>query len=278
MGCINIKLAIIQMSVGFDKAENINRACGLITAAARENIDAAILPEMFCCPYSGKYFFDFSEEEYAPESDNSPAQAALSALAKKLGVIIVGGSMPERAGGKIFNTSYVYDETGTRIAKHRKAHLFDANVKNGIKFTESDYLSAGNEITTFETRFGAMGLCVCFDFRFPEMARAMALRGASVIFVPAAFNMTTGPAHWETMFRQRAADNQLFAVGAAPARDTNGVYVSYGNSMIADPWGGVTARCGAGEETLIAELDLSRVSEIRGQLPLLSARRTDLYN
>ena len=259
------------MKVSFNKSVNIERACKKISEAARNNIDAAVLPEMFCCPYSGKYFADFAEEEHGI------AQAALSALAKKLGIIIVGGSVPERCGEKIYNTSYVYDETGKQIAKHRKAHLFDVDVAGGIKFTESDYLSAGNGITTFETRFGTFGLCICFDFRFQEIARVMALRGASVIIAPAAFNMTTGPAHWETMFRQRAVDNQLFTVGAAPARDEDGVYVSYGNSIVVDPWGNVVARCCGEERTLIADIDLNFIKEIRGQLPILSARRTDIY-
>ena len=259
------------MKVSFDKLKNIESACKKISEAARTGVDAAVLPEMFCCPYSGKYFADFAEEEHGI------TQASLSKLAKDLKIIIVGGSVPERSGDKIYNTSYVYDETGTRIAKHRKAHLFDVNVTGGIKFTESDYLSAGNEITTFETRFGMFGLCVCFDFRFQEIARVMALRGASVIIVPAAFNMTTGPAHWEMMFRQRAVDNQLFTVGAAPARDENGVYTSYGNSIVVDPWGNVLARCGGEERTLIADIDFNYVNEIRAQLPILNARRTDIY-
>ena len=122
-----------------------------------------------------------------------------------------------------------------------------------------------------------MGLCICFDFRFEELARLMTLRGARVLFVPAAFNMTTGPAHWKLLFRQRAVDNQLFTVGTSPARDTAASYTAYGHSIVCDPWGTVLRQCGAGEEIAVTELDLERLDAVRRQLPLLSARRTDLY-
>ena len=147
----------------------------------------------------------------------------------------------------------------------------------GQRFRESDTLSPGNAVTTFETEFGTMGLCICFDLRFEELARCMCLRGAKVIFVPAAFNMTTGPAHWELLFRQRAVDNQCFTVGVSPARDESAGYVAYGNSIAVDPWGTVLCRAGAEETTLYADLALSRLDDVRRQLPILSARRTDLY-
>ena len=115
------------------------------------------------------------------------------------------------------------------------------------------------------------------DLRFEELARCMCLRGAKVIFVPAAFNMTTGPAHWELLLRQRAVDNQLFTVGTAPARDESGSYVAWGHSMVCEPWGGIVHQCGTGEEVAVTELELSRIDAIRRQLPILSARRTDLY-
>jgi len=268
-----MKTAIIQMAVGRDKAENIERAREKISGAASAGAELAILPEMFCCPYSGKYFRDFSEED----GPGGSAQAALSAAASENGIVVVGGSIPERSGDTLYNTSYVYGVSGERLAKHRKAHMFDVDVKGKITFAESDYFSAGDKITTFETSFGVVGLCVCFDFRFQEIARMMALRGAFIIVVPAAFNMTTGPAHWETMFRQRAVDNQIFTVGAAPARDESGEYVSYGNSIAVDPWGEVIARCGGGECTLIFDVDAGLVGEIRSRLPIIGARRTDMY-
>ena len=123
-----------------------------------------------------------------------------------------------------------------------------------------------------------MGLCICFDLRFQELARLMTLEGAQVLVVPAAFNMTTGPAHWELLFRQRAVDEQLFTVGVSPARDEAASYVAWGHSIVCDPWGTVLHQCGAGEEVAVTELELEQVSAIRGQLPILSARRTDIYD
>ena len=186
--------------------------------------------------------------------------------------------MPEKSNGKIYNTSYVFDREGRQIAKHRKAHLFDINVVGGQQFQESAVLSPGNQVTVFDTELGRFGLCICFDFRFQELAKCMADQGAQLIVVPAAFNMTTGPAHWELMFRQRAVDNQIFTLGTAPARNEHEEYVSYGNSILVDPWGTVLARAGASEEVILAEIDLTRNESIRQQLPIRSARRPDLYH
>ena len=266
-----MRIALIQMPVTADKRRNIETACGKIREAAGKGTDFAVLPEMFCSPYQNDCFRAYGENE------NGPALAALSALAAELGIYIVGGSIPELADGNIYNTSYVYGRRGELLAKHRKVHLFDIDVAGGQRFRESDTLSPGNAVTTFKTDFGIMGLCICFDLRFEELARCMCLRGARCIFVPAAFNMTTGPAHWELLFRQRAVDNQCFTVGVSPARDESADYVAYGNSIAADPWGTVLSRAGAEDATLYADLDLSCLDAVRQQLPILSARRTDLY-
>ena len=265
-----MKTALIQMRVENDKAINLARAREKIGEAAKMGADLAVLPEMFCCPYSGKYFRDFAENE------NGPAQKMLSGAAREFGIIIVGGSVPENAGERLYNTSYVYGANGGLIAKHRKSHMFNINTKE-LYFRESDFFSAGDKITVFDTIFGKLGLCVCFDFRFPEPSLVMAREGAKAVIVPAAFNMTTGPAHWETMFRQRAVDNQIFTLGCAPARDEDAPYVSYGNSIAVNPWGEIISRCGGGEQTLIVDLDFSLIEKIRERLPLINARRTDIY-
>ena len=266
-----MRVALIQMPVTASKTENIKTACRKIREAAENGADFAVLPEMFCCPYENSCVRAYGEAE------NGPAQQALSALAAEKGIYIVGGSLPELADGNVYNTSYVYGRRGELLAKHRKVHLFDIDVAGGQRFRESDTLSPGNTITTFETEFGTMGLCICFDLRFEELARCMCLRGAKVIFVPAAFNMTTGPAHWELLFRQRAVDNQCFTVGVSPARSESASYVAYGNSMAVDPWGTVLCRAGGEETTLYADPDFARLEAVRAQLPILSARRTDLY-
>ena len=264
-----MKLAQIQMHVTADKAANLRHAEELLHSV--RGADMAILPEMFCCPYDNSCFRAYGE----------PAGGAvyqmLSRTARELGLWLVGGSLPELEAGRVYNTSFVFDPQGACIARHRKMHLFDIDVEGGQRFRESDTLSPGNDVTLFDTPWGRMGLCICFDLRFEELCRVMALEGARVLLAPAAFNMTTGPAHWELLLRQRAVDNQCFTVGVSPARDQGASYVAYGNSMAVDPWGTVLCRADGGEATLYADLDLGRVDAVRAQLPILSARRRDLY-
>lgn len=264
-----MKVAQIQMPVSTDKSANISRACSMIRWAGQ--IDMAVLPEMFCCPYDNAFFRDYAE------SEGGEAYQAMAAVAREKKIYLVGGSIPELCGERLYNTAYVFDPEGKCIARHRKTHLFDIDVEGGQSFRESDALAAGRDVTTFETPWGVMGLCICFDFRFEELARLMALRGAKVIFVPAAFNMTTGPAHWELLFRQRAVDNQCYTVGTSPARDNGAAYTAWGHSIVCDPWGSVVKQCNEHTQVQVTELDLTRIDEIRRQLPILSARRDDLY-
>ena len=212
-----------------------------------------------------------------PEEEGGPLWTALSGLAKEFGIYLSAGSVPERTPeGKIRNTAYVFDRQGNQIAKHSKVHLFDIDVKGGQSFKESDTLTPGDHSTVFETEFGIMGLCICFDFRFPELARRMALDGAKAIFVPAAFNMTTGPAHWEVMFRSRAVDNQVFTFGTAPARDKTASYHSWGHSIAVSPWGTILNQMGAEAGIQVTEIRLEEADEIREQLPLLKGRMENM--
>jgi len=259
------------MAVTSDKMGNVERARAEIAKAAAENAAIVVLPEMFCCPYSQACFGDYAEPQ------GGEVWKAMSRAARDYGVYLVAGSMPERDRERVFNSSFVFDREGNQIARHRKIHLFDIDVPGGQRFHESETLAAGDRVTVFDTEFGLIGLCICFDMRFPELSRLMVRRGAHTIIVPAAFNMTTGPAHWETMFRQRAVDNQIYTVGIAPARDEHGPYVSYGNSIICSPWGDILYRAGAEEQTGIVDLDLQRVAEVRAQLPLLNSLREDVY-
>lgn len=266
-----MKVSLIQMSVVQEKEKNLAHARELIAAAAAGGADIAVLPEMFCCEYNNRSFIENKE------SAGGPAWSMLSESARENGIWLIGGSIPEEEGGRLYNTAFVFDRAGRQACRCRKTHLFDIAVDGGQHFRESDTFTPGSEICTFDTEFGKMGLCICFDMRFPELARIMSLDGALAVFCPASFNMTTGPAHWELMFRGRAVESQVFTLGCAPARDEQGRYVSYANSIAVDPWGTVLARAGAVEATLTLELDLSRVESVRRQLPLMSARRTDLY-
>lgn len=267
-----MKVALLQTPVSMDKAENLRNAREQVKIAAQNGAEMVILPEMFCCPYSTAYFAHYAE----PKGGDSWLE--LSAWAAENRICLVGGSMPEVENGRICNTSFVFGPDGRQLARHRKMHLFDVEFDGGQHFRESDTFTPGDEVTTFVYKDMTFGLCICFDLRFPELSRLMALRGAQAVIVPAAFNMTTGPLHWETMFRQRAVDDQCYTIGVAPARDEQGVYVSYANSLVCDPMGRVLTRAEAEPCILYAELDPAEVDSARRQLPLLSARRCDLYN
>ena len=266
------KLAQIQMPVLENPADSFQLAARLAQQAVESGADLIALPEMFACPYDTKNFPVYAEPE------GGPLMNACSELAAKLGVYLSAGTMPERdVQGRVYNTAYVFDRAGHKIAKHRKAHLFDIDIKGGQYFKESDTLTAGDTFTVFETEFGCFGLCICYDFRFPELVRSMALARAECILVPAAFNLTTGPAHWELMFRSQSMYNQVFACGTAPARQNTGGYVSWGHSIVTDPWGSVITELDETEGIGLTCINLERVAEVRAQLPLLRQRRPDIY-
>lgn len=267
-----IKIAAIQMPTVADKMENVRTVKTYLEKIKDENPDFVILPEMFCCPYQTENFPIYAEKE------GGPVWQQLSGYAKQYGIYLIGGSMPEKdAEGNVYNTSYIFDREGKQIGKHRKVHLFDIDVKGGQTFKESDTLTAGDSDTVFDTEFGKIGVMLCFDIRFPELSRMMVNDGAKVIFVPAAFNMTTGPAHWELSFRTRALDNQIYMVGCAPARDVSAGYISWGHSIVTDPWGRVTGMLDENEGILLAELDMDYEEQVREELPLLKSRRKDIY-
>ena len=268
-----IKIASLQLKVYEDKYENIEKLAELIADGAAEGADIISLPEMWNCPYQTECFPVYAE----PEQGDS--WLALSTIARKNDKYLVGGSIPELGeDGNIYNTCYVFDREGKQIGKHRKVHLFDIYAHGQQLFKESDTLTGGGSFDTFKTEWCDMAVNICFDIRFPESSRIPALAGAKVIFNPASFNMTTGPAHWELSFRQRAIENQIFMIGTAAAQSPDAGYVGYGHSIITDPWGKVIMQMDEKEGHNITEIDLDYIDEVRQKLPLLSARRTDIYS
>lgn len=264
-------VALCQMQVVEDKNENVAHALDMIKKASQK-ADIIILPEMWNCPYQTELF-----PLYAEEMDNSPTLNAICKAAKKQETYILAGSIPEKHDGKTYNSSFFINPEGEIIGVHRKVHLFDIDVPDAISFKESQTLTAGNNVTVIDTELGKIGICICYDIRFPELLRLMALEGAELIIVPGAFNMTTGPAHWKPLIKVREVDNQVYVAAASPARDNKASYVAYGHSMVADPWGKVISEAGAGEEILYVTIDLSSIEKVRYELPLLKNRRTDIY-
>ena len=268
----SIKLALCQMNVIDDKKENLKNACSMISQSVSENVDIVVLPEMFNCPYSNDKFIEYCETE-----EDSHTLNTISSLAQENNVYILAGSIPEKENDNLYNTSYLFNRKGEILAKHRKMHLFDIDVKDRITFKESDVLTAGDNFTIANTEFGKNGIGICYDVRFPELARVMVENGALILFYPGAFNMTTGPAHWELLFRSRALDNQVFCVGVAPALNKDASYHSYGHSIITNPWGEIIVQASEKEELIISEIDLDEIKKIREELPLLKNKRKDLY-
>lgn len=268
----DFKLALCQMKVENEKEKSVNTALQMLQKAAEGNAEIAVLPEMFNCPYDTGNFTN-----YAEAAEDSTTLKALSDKARQLGIYVFAGSIPEKDSGRIYNTSFAFDRKGTLIGRHRKMHLFDIDVAGRIRFMESDILSRGDDVTIVETEFCKVGMAICYDIRFPELSRLMALGGAELLVLPGAFNLVTGPAHWELLIRTRALDNQFYVAAASPARDLEASYKAYGNSMAAGPWGNMLCRAGEGEELVFADISAHEIERVRNELPLLKHRRTDLY-
>ncbi|SMB91096.1 Predicted amidohydrolase [Desulfonispora thiosulfatigenes DSM 11270] len=268
---MELKIGLIQMKTVDSKEENLMKAEKMIKEAVGKGANFIVLPEMFNCPYETSNFIHYAEEE------RGRTWGFLAKIAKENNIYLVGGSIPEIEGDKTYNTSYVFNNTGAQIAKHRKIHLFDIDVVGGQKFKESDTLTSGNDLAIFVTPFGKMAVIICYDLRFPELSRLLVQKGVKLIIVPASFNMTTGPLHWELLFRARAVDNQVYMIGAAGARNYDSSYIGYGNSLIVDPFGKITDKLTEREEILVTEIDIAQVEAIRNQIPVLKHLRHDLY-
>ncbi|MBN7772862.1 carbon-nitrogen hydrolase family protein [Clostridium aminobutyricum] len=274
---MNFKIALCQMKGSFDKKESLAKAESMIREAASKGADVIALPEMWNCPYATQYFKEYAEEE------SGETVHFMSSLSKELKVYLVAGSIPElerlkNGEERVYNTNFSFDKSGALIGKHRKAHLFDIDVKGGIRFKESDILTSGREVTIIDTEYCKIGIAICYDVRFPELFRKMTLSGVKAVILPAAFNMTTGPAHWEITMRARALDNQIYFAAVSPARDQQAPYQAYGNSCLVNPWGEFCAKADSRETIVYGTVDLDYLDEIREQLPLLKHRKPELYD
>ncbi|XP_051996497.1 omega-amidase NIT2-like [Xyrauchen texanus] len=215
--------------------------------------------------------------EYAEKIPGESTQM-LSEAAKECGIYLVGGSIPEEDGGKFYNTCSVFGPDGKLLVKHRKIHLFDIDVPGKIRFQESEILSPGNSLSMFETPFCKVGVGICYDIRFAELAQIYAKKGCQLLVYPGAFNMTTGPAHWELLQRGgQAVDNQVYVATASPTRDETASYVAWGHSSVVNPWGEVITKAGSEEAVVHADIDLQYLADVRQQIPITLQRRNDLY-
>ncbi len=268
---IKFKMAVCQNKPARDKAASIFHAVEMIEKAAKNGAELIVLPEIFYHPYELENILELTEE-----ADDSETLDYLKDCARRLKIHLCAGSMAIRDGNEIFNRSYLISPEGKILLKHDKCHLFDVNFKE-LKVKESSFFSPGNALNVVETELGKIGILICYDIRFPEAARMLALAGAEILLVPAVFNTVTGPAHWNLLFRTRAVENQIYVAAASPARDNDALYQAYGHSMIIDPWGEIMTEAETDESIIYSDVDPGKMNDIRGRLPLLKHRRKELY-
>lgn len=262
-----IRIAAIQMSAGPKIAGNLEEAARLLEIAAAQGAKLAALPEYFCM----MGMEDADKVAVREQVDSGPIQEFLSNIAKRLGIWLVGGSIPlvSSKPDKVRNSCLVYDDKGKQVARYDKIHLFGLELGNE-RYAEEETIEAGCEVVALKTPFGRIGLSICYDLRFPELYRSMGQ--VDIIFAPAAFTATTGKAHWETLIRARAIENLAYVV--APAQ--GGYHINgretHGDSMIVDPWGVVLNRLPRGAGVVVAEINPEYQASLRNSLPALNHR------
>ena len=261
-GGMKANIALIQFDVNLrDRAGNLSRALEHLDALPSDT-DLAVLPEMFTTG------FDYDSIRREAEPLEGEVVEALSQMARKKDIWLVGGSIPERDGDCIYNTAVLLDSDGEIEGFYRKAHLFPL-------MGEDANLCPGGDMPVFTTPFGTMGLQICYDLRFPEITRALALKGATLIVSPSQFPYPRLD-HWKILTRARALENQVyFASVNRCGRDETGHY--FGHTVLVDPWGNPVVEAGEEEATLLGEADFDLVDRVRAKIPCFNSRRTDLY-
>ncbi|KAF2233859.1 carbon-nitrogen hydrolase [Viridothelium virens] len=277
-----LKLALVQLATGADKTANLNRARSKVLEATGQGANVVVLPECFNSPYGTSFFPKYCEQllPSPPSETQSPSYHALSALAKEAKVFLVGGSIPEHdpATKKYYNTSLTFNPEGKLLDTHRKVHLFDIDIPGKISFHESEILSPGNKVTLIDLPdYGKIGVAICYDIRFPELATIAARKGCFLLLYPGAFNLTTGALHWELQARARAMDNQVYVGLCSPARDMKAQYHAWGHSMVIDPNAQILSEADETESIVYANLEGEKIEETRKGIPLYSQRRFDVY-
>ena len=265
-----MRVALCQTNSGEDVAENERQVLALLEGAGEAGVDLAALPEVWPCQGSA------NQVRSAAEPVPGPRLERLAEVARRHRMWIHGGSLLELAGERIFNTSVLLDREGELVATYRKIHLFDADPPGAVPSRESFLYSAGDDVVTAQTEFGRVGFSICYDLRFPELYRQLAVQGATIVFVPSAFRFETGTDHWDVLLRARAIEDQVFVIAAAqwgtwgpPGRERR----NFGSSLVAGPWGDVVARAPDGVGLTLAELDLAEIDRVRRILPAMRHRR-----
>lgn len=264
-------IALCQITPGHDKMANVDCAFSMIAEAASGGAELVVLPEMFYYPFELLALRRIAGNE-------EEIRGRFRECARRLGIYLCTGSMVERRGERRYNTARLIGPDGTELLSYSKCHLFDADL-DGMRVRESLVFSRGDTFAVAETPIGTIGILICYDIRFPEIAREAARRGVEVLLVPAVFNQVTGPAHWECFMRTRAIENQCFLAAVSQGRtaDPEAAYQAYGHSMLISPWGDVLTEAGERECIVYAPVDPGCIGETKRRLPLLQHRRDRLY-
>ena len=268
-----LRVACVQMTSRADKAANLEQAERLVARAASGGADVVVLPEKWNAIGGAETLHAAAEP-----LDGGESVEAMSSWARTHGITLVGGSITERRDGreKLSNTCVVIDPQGSTLAVYRKIHLFDVEV-GGLVYRESEAEEAGDEPVCVEADGWQLGLSICYDLRFPELYRILALEGAELLTVPAHFTLYTGKDHWHVLLRARAVENQSYVAAAAQIGETRPGRPSYGRSLIADPWGIVVAEAPDETTVIVAEVDRARLIDVRERLPSLASRQPSAY-
>jgi deaminated glutathione amidase len=267
-----VRVAAVQLNSNGDKQRNLAAAERLVRAAAVDGAEFVALPEKWNLLAGGE------ELVAGAEPLDGPSLAAARGWARDLGVHLLAGSISERGaeGAKAFNTSVLIGPGGEDVAVYRKIHMFDVDA-GGVSYRESRHEQPGTEPVAAQLGDLTLGMTVCYDLRFPELFRILALRGARIVAVPSAFTLATGRDHWEVLLRARAIEDQVFVVAPNQVGEAPPHYSSFGRSMIVDPWGVVLATAPDGEGFVAAELDFTEQDRVRKSLPSLANRRPGAY-
>ena len=271
----SLRVAAVQMNTGDDVTVNLTRARRHLRKAAADGANLVVLPENFAM--MGRR--DAERLAVAEPDGDGRLQAFLAEEAARAGIWIVGGTIPLESEHpkRPYAACLVYDETGRRVGRYDKLHLFDVRVPDSEEaYRESRNTTPGSAPLIIDAPWGRLGVAVCYDLRFPELFRWMAAEGMDLLAIPAAFTARTGRAHWQPLLRARAIENLCYLVAAAQAGTHPGGRQTYGHSMIVAPWGAIIVEAAARPGTLTASVDIARLRKLRQQFPVLEHRRWSL--
>ncbi|MDW8060825.1 MAG: carbon-nitrogen hydrolase family protein [Thermomicrobium sp.] len=268
-----LRLGLVQMNSRSDKEENLATAERLIGEAVDRGAELVALPEYV--NFLGPRELHDANAEPIP----GPTTERFAGLARRYRIYLLGGSILERSEvpGKYYNTSVLFSPDGELLATYRKIHLFDVDLTGNVTSNESATILPGDRVVTAEVAGHTVGLTICYDVRFPELYRLLALAGAELVFVPAAFTLYTGKDHWHVLLRARAIENQCYVAAPAQIGPHDPGQHCYGHSLVADPWGTVIAEATNRVGVVVTTIDFAYLREVRRQLPSLANRRPETY-